>query len=65
VFAGSGLPLRSAAAGYHTAIVEKLEQRLSCQRIWQDLVEEYGYGHSYESVKRYIRALPRADAPSG
>ena len=27
------------------------------QRIWQDLVAEYGHGHSYESVKRYVRRL--------
>ena len=32
-----------------------LEQGLSIQRIWQDLVEDYGYGHSCESVKRYVR----------
>jgi hypothetical protein len=30
---------------------------LSYQRIWHDLVEVYGYGHSYESVKRYARDL--------
>ncbi|MBK8231537.1 MAG: hypothetical protein IPK72_13340 [Candidatus Eisenbacteria bacterium] len=27
--------------------------------IWQDLVEEYGYEYSYESIKRYVRALDR------
>ncbi len=25
--------------------------------IWQDLVEEYGYGASYESVKRFVRTI--------
>ncbi|MBN1459859.1 MAG: IS21 family transposase [Armatimonadetes bacterium] len=58
VFAGS-TPLRSLAAPYHDAILGKLEQGLSRQRIWQDLVEEYGYGGSYESIKRYVRRLPQ------
>ena len=58
VFAGSLLPARAEAARFHDAIVEKLGLGLTAQRIWQDLAEEYGYGHSYESVKRYVRALP-------
>ena len=37
----------------------KLDAGLSVQRIWQDLVEEYGFGYSYEAVKRFIRKLPR------
>jgi transposase len=56
---GSDLPPRSTAAPYHDAIVEKLDTGLSLQRIWQDLVEEYGYGGSYESIKRYARRLER------
>lgn len=46
------------AAPYRTVITEKFDAGLSIQRIWQDLVEEYGYGASYESVKRFIRTLP-------
>ena len=42
---------------YRTAITEKLDAGLSLQRIWQDLVEEYGYGASYESVKRFVRTV--------
>ncbi len=57
VFPGSELPPRSAAAPYRSAIEEKLALGLSYQRIWQDLVEEYGYGGSYESVKRFARSL--------
>jgi Integrase core domain len=53
-FAGSG---RFAAATYHDAIVGKLDLGLTMQRIYQDLGEEFGYGYSYESVKRYIRTL--------
>jgi transposase len=60
VFPGSAGPARSAAAAYHEAIVEKLESGLTIQRVWQDLVEEYGYGHSYESVKRYTRGLRKS-----
>lgn len=59
-FPGSGGPPRSAAAAYHDVITAKLDQRLSIQRVWQDLVADYGYGHSYESVKRYARSLRRA-----
>lgn len=62
VFAGSRRP-RAIAASYRDAIMEKLDAGLSAQRIWQDLVEEFGYGASYESVKRYVRTLaprPRA-----
>lgn len=65
VFAGSGLPARSAAAAYRGVILEKLAARLSYQRIWQDLVADYGYGHSYESVKRYARGLHPARRPVG
>ncbi len=59
VFAGSAVrcPVRSHAAPYRSTIEEKLEAGLSAQRIWQDLTEEYGYGASYESVKRFIRGL--------
>ena len=50
-FPGSTPRPRFSAAVYRTAIAEKLDAGLSLQRIWQDLVEEYGYGASYESVK--------------
>jgi transposase len=56
-FPGSAPRRRFAAAVYRTAITEKLDAGLSLQRIWQDLVEEYGYGASYESVKRFVRTL--------
>jgi len=62
VFPGS-TPPRASAAVYREAITEKLDAGLSVQRIWQDLVEEFGYGASYESVKRFVRTLaprPRA-----
>ena len=62
-FPGSGPPARFAAAPYHDAIFEKRALGLTAQRIWQDLTEEFGYGHSYESVKRYLRTIaPRGRA---
>ena len=56
-FPGSTPRPRFAAVRYRTAITEKLDAGLSLQRIWQDLVEEYGYGASYESVKRFVRTI--------
>lgn len=58
VFPGTatGRP-RASAAAYRPTITEKLDAGLSVQRIWQDLVEEFGYSASYESVKRYVRTL--------
>jgi hypothetical protein len=48
---------RFAAAAYRTAITEKLDAGLSLQRIWQDLVEEFGYGDpSHDPV--YAGGLP-------
>lgn len=56
-FPGSMVRRRFVAQAYRQAITEKLDAGLSLQRIWQDLVEEYGYGASYESVKRFARTL--------
>jgi hypothetical protein len=56
-FPGSTPRPRFTATAYRTAIAEKLDAGLSLQRIWQDLVEEYGYGASYESVKRFVRTI--------
>jgi transposase len=56
-FPGSEVGVRFAAAAYHDTITEKLDLGLTIQRIFQDLVEDFSYGHSYESVKRYVRTL--------
>jgi transposase len=56
-FPGSGDRRRFVAAPYREAITEKLDAGLTLQRIWQDLGEEFGYGASYESVKRFVRTL--------
>ena len=64
-FPGSDPPVRFAAARYHEAIVAKRTQRLTARRIWQDLTEEFGYAHSYESVKRYLRTIAPRGRPAG
>jgi transposase len=56
---------RSAARVFHGEIVAKLQGGLSAKRIWQDLVEDFGYGHSYESIKRYARKLRRSGPAVG
>lgn len=63
-FPGSAPRPRFTAAVYRTAIAEKLDAGLSLQRIWQDLLEEYGYGASYESVKRFVRTIAPTRRPS-
>ncbi len=39
---------------------EELDQGLSAQQIWQDLVSESGFTGSYSSVKRFVRRLAEA-----
>jgi len=41
-------------------VKKKLDGGLSAQRIWQDLVSEYGFTGSYSSVKRFVRRLGAA-----
>jgi transposase len=65
VFAGSRVRPRSSAAPFRDTILEKLELGLTIQRVYQDLQEEYGYAHSYESVKRYVRKLARRRRAAG
>ncbi|NOY75200.1 MAG: IS21 family transposase [Kiritimatiellaeota bacterium] len=48
----------SRCAPFHDFIVERAEERgLSATRIHQDLVSEFGFAGSYDSVKRYVRKL--------
>jgi transposase len=49
---------RSACEPYRQVILEKLEQGLSAQRIYQDLVGD-GFGHEYHSVRRFVAKLQR------
>jgi transposase len=54
----------SSCAPYHDLIITKLEQGLSAQRIYQDLVEAQGFSASYWSVRRYVQRLSgRSELP--
>jgi transposase len=48
---------RSECDVHREEIIRKLEQGLSAQRIWQDLVDDKGFGAKYHSVRRYVAKL--------
>jgi transposase len=50
----------SQCAPHRDVILAKLNQQLSAQRIWQDLVTETGFTGCYDSVKRFVRRLAGA-----
>jgi transposase len=52
---------RSACESYRQTILEKLDQGLSAQRIYQDLVGD-GFDHEYHSVRRFVARL-RKNSP--
>jgi transposase len=47
----------SAIQPYAETVRSFFLQRLTAQRIYQDLVEQHGFKGSYDSVKRYVRKL--------
>jgi transposase len=57
---GSPAGRPSLCDSFREQILVKLDQRLSAQRIWQDLVAEHGFTGSYDSVKRFVRRLGAA-----
>jgi transposase len=64
--AGSSLPPAvqpSACEPYRDVILAKLDGGLTAQRVWQDLVSEYGFAAKYHSVRRYVRKLTPAPLP--
>ncbi len=58
--AGMSSGPKSVAEPYREIIEESVGKGLTAQRIWQDLVEHYGYGHAYASVKRFVRRVKQA-----
>ena len=50
-------PSRSQCAKYRDLILSKIEQGLSAQRIYQDLVADHGFTAKYHSVRRYVGNL--------
>jgi len=53
---------RSHCEPYREVILAKLDQGLSGQRIYQDLIEQ-GFAGSYDSVKRFVRGLRGPSLP--
>ena len=47
----------STCEPYRSIIEEKLSRGLTIQRIYQDLVAESNFQHSYDSIKRFARRL--------
>jgi transposase len=47
----------SQCEAFREEILAKLDQGLSGQRIWQDLVADHDFAGSYDCVKRFIRRL--------
>jgi transposase len=50
---------QSTAEPYRELIQAAVAQGLTAQRIWQDLQEDYGFGHGYSSVKRLVRRIKK------
>ena len=48
---------RSRCQPFRKMILGKLDQGLSAQRIFQDLVDEHGFGGKYHSVRRFVAKL--------
>jgi transposase len=51
---------RSLCKPLRELILAKLQQRLSAQRIWQDLKDDHGFTGGYCSVKRFVNRLGMA-----
>lgn len=52
---------RSACAPWHDWIVLEVQKGRNAVSIYQDLVELFGFSSRYNSVKRYVRSLKKAD----
>src|SRR5512135_1104108 len=50
----------SGSEPWRALITDKADQGLSAQRIYQDLVADYGYAGSYYSVRRFVHRLEQA-----
>jgi hypothetical protein len=56
-------PRTSTCTTYREAIELGLSRGLNAMAIWQDLVSEYGFTNSYQSVQRFVRKLRGTHAP--
>jgi transposase len=53
-------PASSACEVHRTWIEEQVQLGHNAQAIYQDLVERFGFGHRYNSVKRFVRTSNNA-----
>jgi len=53
----------SACSAYQEAIELGLSRGRNAMAIWQDLVSEYGFASSYQSVQRFVRKLRGTQTP--
>jgi DNA replication protein DnaC/transposase len=53
----------SSCEVYREAIQLGLSQGRNAMGIWQDLVDSYGFGSGYQSVKRFVRKLRGLQSP--
>jgi transposase len=56
-------PRASACEPYRELIESGLERGRNAMAIWQDLVSDHGFAHSYESVKRFVGKLRGVRSP--
>ena len=56
-------PRASACTAYREAIELGLSQGRNAMAIWQDLVDQYGFASSYQSVQRFVRKLRGTQTP--
>jgi transposase len=54
---GATRPSRSDCEGFRQLIIDKMEEGLTAQRIFQDLQEEHGFPGQYSSVRRFVHKL--------
>jgi len=57
-------PSASACEPYRDSIELGVSRGRNAMAIWQDLVSQLGFAHSYQSVKRFLRKLENAPPPS-
>jgi len=56
-------PSASACTAYREAIEEGLSRGRNAMAIWQDLVDQYAFASSYQSVQRFVRKLRGRQTP--
>ena len=56
-------PRASACEGYREAIKLGLSRGRNARAIWRDVVSEYAFASSYQSVQRFVRKLRGTQVP--